>query len=98
MSRIKKAALTGILTVGLVTSGAGLASAAITEEEVGGGTWRWGTTASTAQSHYYHGSKCHGATAAGSEVVRAEADAGSWARATASRAETGNEAYWRNTC
>lgn len=98
MSRVKKATVTGFLTVGLVVSGAGLASAALHDDTVGGGTWRWGTTSSTAQSHYHHPNNCHTATVGGKTVVKKEAEAGDWARANAARRDSGNEAFWNNEC
>lgn len=99
MSRIKKATITGILTFGLMASGAGIASASITEETpYEGGTWRWGTTPATTQSHYHHDDVCHGATAVGETIVREEAGPGNWARANAKRATSNNEAYYSVEC
>ncbi|MBB6174870.1 lactococcin 972 family bacteriocin [Nocardiopsis mwathae] len=67
-------------------------------KEIGGGEWTHGVSGGTVYSNYYHRDVCHGSTAVGKYVDRAEANAGRTSRAKAPEAWTNNQTYWRNTC
>lgn len=75
------------------------APALATTKHVGGGTWDYGRNSSITWSHYYHGKACHGSTAVGESTYRTpDTPGGKWARAVVKAAQSGNKAYWRNTC
>ncbi|MEU3018463.1 MULTISPECIES: lactococcin 972 family bacteriocin [unclassified Nocardiopsis] len=85
----------------LVTAGitAGAAGAALAGTRVGGGTWYHGVTDSTVYSNYHHTHNCHGSTAVGTYTDRSRNTApGSTSYASAPRAWTNNQSYFRNGC
>lgn len=91
----KRILVASTLSIGIAASTIGMAHASTAY--VGGGTWEYGLTITTSYSHYYHGSRCHGATAVGRTVVRTNnIAAGRWARADAPRAVANNQQYWRH--
>ncbi|WP_017546330.1 lactococcin 972 family bacteriocin [Nocardiopsis prasina] len=98
MSPTKRLLVTAALIAGLAAGSAGAAHASASLKE----TWNRGVTGvpgnGTSYSHYYHPTKCHGATAVGKHTVRTpNIAAGQWARANAPRAIGNNQAY-RRTC
>ncbi|RKS10276.1 lactococcin 972 family bacteriocin [Nocardiopsis sp. Huas11] len=93
---IRRAACTALLAGGLVAGAAGTASAVV--EYVGGGVWDHGIVNSRVYSNYYHSSICHGSTAVGTTTVRATAGAGATSYASAPKAWTNNQTYYRTSC
>ncbi|MCY9787584.1 lactococcin 972 family bacteriocin [Nocardiopsis sp. EMB25] len=92
----RRTTVTVLLTSGLALGAAGIAAADV--DYVGGGTWYHGITETRVYSNYYHGSVCHGSTAVGTTVVRDSAPAGGTSRASAPRAWTNNQSYYRTSC
>lgn len=83
----------GAVAVGLVVGGAAPAHAVT--QNVGGGTWSYGVTATTNYSNYYHGSYYHRSTAYNSSgTQRAYGEAGYWSRAGVKATLSGNQAAW----
>ncbi|MFD6949072.1 bacteriocin biosynthesis protein [Nocardiopsis sp. TSRI0078] len=96
-SALKRTVATLAIAAGLTAATAGAAFAAV--EYVGGGKWSHGFTGAPrvgdVYSNYYHGSYCHGSTAFGTTTDRATAYAGSTSYASATRAFSNNQTYWR---
>ncbi|MEU1898521.1 lactococcin 972 family bacteriocin [Nocardiopsis dassonvillei] len=92
---LRRAAATLAIAAGLTAGTAGVAAAAVSY--VGGGTWYHGLTSSVVYSDYFHGSRCHGSTAVGRYTVTSAAYLpGYTSRASAPRALSNNESYWRH--
>lgn len=98
MSKVKKGFTAGILSAGLVLSGAGAANAAISY--VGGGTWDHGVTYTTNKvwSNYYHPDRAHGSTACNKDSCNRSATVPPkrWSYASIRASWGGNTTYWRN--
>ncbi|PWV48604.1 MULTISPECIES: lactococcin 972 family bacteriocin [Nocardiopsis] len=89
------------IVVALVVVGvtAGAAGAALAGTRVGGGTWHHGVTISSVYSNYHHAQNCHGSTAVGTYTDRSRNTApGHTSYASAPKAWTNNQSYYRNGC
>ncbi len=89
------------IVAALVVAGvtAGAASAALAGTRIGGGTWYHGVTTSSVYSNYHHSSNCHGSTAVGTYTDRSRnAAPGHTSYASAPKAWTNNQSYYRSGC
>lgn len=92
---LKRAAATLVIAAGLTAGTASVATAAISY--VGGGTWYHGLTSGRVYSDYFHATRCHGSTAVGTYTVTSAAMLpGKTSEASAPRAVSNNETYWRH--
>lgn len=93
---IKRGTATVLLAAGVT---AGTVGAALAGTHAGGGTWYHGVTESSVYSNYHHSHNCHGSTAVGAYTDRSRnAAPGRTAYASAPKALTNNQAYYRNGC
>lgn len=93
---VKRGIATALLAAGVT---AGTMGAALAGTSIGGGTWYHGVTASTVYSNYHHSHNCHGSTAVGAYTDRSRNTApGQTSYASAPKAWTNNQTYYRNGC
>ncbi len=93
---VTRCVATALLAAGIT---AGSTAAALAGTHVGGGTWYHGVTVSSVYSNYYHRHNCHGSTAVGTYTDRSRnAAPGHTSYASAPKARTNNQAYYRNGC
>lgn len=94
--RVKRCTAVVFLAAGVAAGATGVALAGT---HVGGGTWYHGVTASSVHSNYHHSHNCHGSTAVGTYTDRSRnAAPGHTSYASAPKARTNNQAYYRNGC
>ncbi|GHC72294.1 hypothetical protein GCM10007079_05410 [Nocardiopsis terrae] len=87
---------TAVLFAGIT---AGAAGAALAGTHIGGGTWYHGVSVSTVYSNYHHSHNCHGSTAVGTYTDRSRnAAPGYTSYASAPKAWTNNQTYYRSGC
>ncbi|GAA1110309.1 lactococcin 972 family bacteriocin [Nocardiopsis metallicus] len=92
----KRCVAAALLAAGLT---AGAAGTALAGTQIGGGTWYHGTTSSSVYSNYYHARNCHGSTAVGAYTDRSRNTApGLTSYASAPKAWTNNQTYYRSGC